>query len=447
MAVSFRDWDSEYFVSDANEGVATIPESRSEAATHTLDDHSLKEFIQQNRARNTVNKTRSDLNVWKRWCNSVQEQRELQVLPSAELNRLLSHFFKTVTKANGEEYEPGTLTSFQRSIDRHLRDVGQTRSILRDPEFEGSRQVLEAKRKLLRRQGKGRTPNAAAPLTEAEEEHLWSTGQLGGHSPHALNRTIWWNNTIHFGWRGRDEHHRACYGDFHIAKDDQGCEYVEWQVERGTKTRTGAEGETQRAFNPRMYSTGTERCPVALMKKYLSLRPPDFCLPESPLYLQEASNLTDMLWYKRQPVGKEKLGKFMKTMAKSAGLQGNITNHSARKTMCARLISQNVTPTHVAQLSGHKNLKSLDSYTTASTEQQKRMSTILSSGHKQPLINTKNTTMSSLSSACSGLSGVTVTGNQTVNIYISSQTTSPSYVAPPTKRKRTILYDSVEENW
>ena len=130
MAVSFIDLDSEYFVCDASEGVATIPESCSEAATHTLDDHSLKEFIQQNRARNTVNKTRSDLNVWKRWCNSVQEQRELQVLPSAELNRLLSHFFKTVTKVNREEYEPGTLTSFQHSIDQHLRDVGQTRSIL-----------------------------------------------------------------------------------------------------------------------------------------------------------------------------------------------------------------------------------------------------------------------------------------------------------------------------
>jgi len=93
MAVSFIDLDSEYFISDANEGVATIPESRSEAATHTLDDRSLKEFIQQNRAKNTVNKTRSDLNVWKRWCNSVQEQRELQVLPSAELNHLYTEPF------------------------------------------------------------------------------------------------------------------------------------------------------------------------------------------------------------------------------------------------------------------------------------------------------------------------------------------------------------------
>ena len=117
----------------------------------------------------------------------------------------------------------------------------------------------------------------------------------------------------------------------------------------------------------------------------------------------------------------------MKTMAKSAGLQGNKTNHSAKKTMCARLISQNVTPTHVAQLSGHKNLKSLDSYATASTERQKRMSTILSRVHKQPLINTKNMTISSLSSACSGLSGVTVTGNQTVNVCVKPGSLTYSY--------------------
>ena len=172
---------------------------------------------------------------------------------------------------------------------------------------------------------------------------------------------IWWQNTTHFGWRGRDEHRRACYGDFHFAQDEQGCEYVEWQVERGTKTRTGVEGQTERAFNARMYSTGTERCPVALIKKYLSLRPPDLCLPESPQYLQEAPKCTETLWYKRQPVGREKLGNFMKTMATAAGLQGRKTNHSARKTMCVRLITNDVTPTHVAQLSGHKNLKCLDS--------------------------------------------------------------------------------------
>ena len=38
---------------------------------------------------------------------------------------------------------------------------------------------------------------------------------------------------------------------------------------------------------------------------------------------------------------------------------------------------------YVAQLSGHKNLKSLDSYKTASDEHQRKMSLVLSSGKKK----------------------------------------------------------------
>ena len=57
-------------------------------------------------------------------------------------------------KKNGEEYEPGSLTSYQRSIDRYLRDAGREFSILTDREFEGSRRALEVKRKDLKEKEK-----------------------------------------------------------------------------------------------------------------------------------------------------------------------------------------------------------------------------------------------------------------------------------------------------
>lgn len=38
-------------------------------------------------------KTKSDLNVWYRWCESINEERKVEDLPIPELNRLLSHFF------------------------------------------------------------------------------------------------------------------------------------------------------------------------------------------------------------------------------------------------------------------------------------------------------------------------------------------------------------------
>jgi len=55
--------------------------------------------------------------------------------------------------------------------------------------------------------------------------------------------------------------------------------------------------------------------------------------------------------------------------------------------MIKRLVKENVNPLHVAQLSGHRNLKSLDSYSSTSVEQQKSISLIISG--QQPCTSTK----------------------------------------------------------
>ena len=77
-----------------------------------------------------MNKTRSDLNVWNKWCATVNEHRKVEDIPAKELNRLLSHFFVSLKKKNGEDYEPNSLTAFQRRIDRHLREKGVEVSII-----------------------------------------------------------------------------------------------------------------------------------------------------------------------------------------------------------------------------------------------------------------------------------------------------------------------------
>ena len=57
-------------------------------------------------------------------------------------------------KQDGTEFEPNTLTSFQRSFGRHLRDGGKHYCLFNDKEFAKSR-TLESKTKQLRQQGKG----------------------------------------------------------------------------------------------------------------------------------------------------------------------------------------------------------------------------------------------------------------------------------------------------
>ncbi len=73
-------------------------------------------------------------------------------------------------------------------------------------------------------------------------------------------------------------------------------------------------------------------------------------------------------------------------MAASAGLSGEKTIHSARKTMVTCLTKNSAPETQIIQLTGHKNLQNLNSYKKVSLQQQKKMSHVLSS-YKKPKTN------------------------------------------------------------
>ena len=105
-----------------------------------LNESEISSFIEENRNSNTTKKTKTDLSVWTQWCNSINERRPMEDIPPEELNSLLAQFFIKVRKFNGDEFEPGTLTSLQRSFDRFLhrqpkltfRAVGRYKLVLRN---------------------------------------------------------------------------------------------------------------------------------------------------------------------------------------------------------------------------------------------------------------------------------------------------------------------------
>ena len=58
-------------------------------------------------------------------CFTIEEDNgmkneKIESLPASELHHLLSKFVLNVRKKNGEEYEPATVSSFQRSIQRYF---------------------------------------------------------------------------------------------------------------------------------------------------------------------------------------------------------------------------------------------------------------------------------------------------------------------------------------
>ena len=110
------------------------------------------------------------------------------------------------------------------------------------------------------------------------------------------------------------------------------------------------------------------------------------CENDSPFFLQinhyfcEGKPGKDH-WYLPRPLGKNKFGKIMQTAAAEAqlSLEGQkIGNHTVRKTTSTRLMEENVPPTTIVQLTGHKRTESLPSYHQASKSQQRSLSKTLS---------------------------------------------------------------------
>ncbi len=62
------------------------------------------------------------------------------------------------------------------------------------------------------------------------------------------------------------------------------------------------------------------------------------CNPDSPFYLSINYKPGDGAhWYKKQKMGKDRIGQIMKRISTQGSLQGRKTNHSARKTMITKL--------------------------------------------------------------------------------------------------------------
>ena len=93
----------------------------------------IDQFLINLKAKNTMKKTRSDLNILHRYVETINEgDIEISGLPLQALDRLLCKliFFMNVKK-QGTDYEPSTLSSCQRSMQRYLDEKKYSGNILK----------------------------------------------------------------------------------------------------------------------------------------------------------------------------------------------------------------------------------------------------------------------------------------------------------------------------
>ncbi|KAJ8313825.1 hypothetical protein KUTeg_008386 [Tegillarca granosa] len=89
------------------------------------------------------------------------------------------------------------------------------------------------------------------------------------------------------------------------------------------------------------------------------------CQPDSPFFLSvNAHGKPGSTWFKSQPLGVNKVYSIMKDMKIGSGLQTdkNLTNYSARNHLVQKLCDSGVPPNKIVQVTGHKNVNSLNNY-------------------------------------------------------------------------------------
>ena len=191
--------------------------------------------------------------------------------------------------------------------------------IVRHDAFWSSRQVLEGKARVNRMNDKGKVPNRAKSVSGAEENILWESWQLGCNYSRSIIQTVWWNNGLHFGMRGREEHQSLKMEQFRLEIDENGSRYISY-TERLSKTRNKGLNFKPCLISPKMYKNKTKRYPVAFFlllksKCPVELQNMDPFYLRAPLAVIDAP-LTDV-WYKNQAMGFNTINKMLGRMKKS----------------------------------------------------------------------------------------------------------------------------------
>lgn len=196
------------------------------------------------------------------------------------------------------------------------------------------------------------------------------------------------------------------------------------------------------------------------------LRPAGYCRPDDPFYIATNTKKIQLpssgkppmdIAFKKQPIGVNKLSSLMNRMATKAGLSADkkLSNHSARKHLVQKLSDNNVPPTQIMQITGHKNIQSVNNYSHLNETQHKQISNIISNPnstqsssmslaqHNTAVSNIRSQNVLTSSQNIQDCMDSMFSGNiygGTFNISIDNSRHSPLHT--PAKRRRIIVDDS-----
>jgi len=159
---------------------------------------------------------------------------------------------------------------------------------------------------------------------------------------------------------------------------------VKFSTER--QTRTGENPKNVRESKPKMFENrdNPERCPVTTYLAYKQQRPSEMMDDNSPFYLAINTEVpkAGKKWFKASLLGVNSLRSMVKNMLAASQVQSDkkLVNHSTRKHLVQKLVDSYIPANEIAQITGHKNINSLNNYSAISDKRQQQISAVLSGG-------------------------------------------------------------------
>lgn len=266
------------------------------------------------------------------WLSRKFSQETLESLSQDILCERLKKFYQELKKSPTQHYSPSAHLCIRAALDRHLSALPEfsSISIIRDHKFRAANKSLNAKLKLIKAQGQAKVRHH--PSLSAEDiKKCYETKVFGDETPLSLLRVNWFNISLHFCRRGRENQRSLTKESFEIKTDANGDEYVAMAVSESTKNHQGGLADkVADEGDPKMFGTGTTRCPVRYFKKLLAvLNPKHVALFQKP----KRNFMTgDQIWFENCPIGVNKIGAMMKEISTDASLSQVYSNHCVRST-------------------------------------------------------------------------------------------------------------------
>ncbi|XP_041862895.1 uncharacterized protein LOC121653454 isoform X2 [Melanotaenia boesemani] len=305
--------------------------SRTPSGLESNPDEDLQ-WAERNRlSENTRLATRYAVRIFREYLSEKAQNPDFETLDKNALCAVLRSFYAEARSKSGQVYSKSSLISIRSSLNRYLNDPPYCRTLdlTKDPELRSANLTLAAVIRRLEEQGAGPVVQKQA-ITRSDLQKLYDSSVFNSDTPFGLLNKVWFETCMYFCTRGRENQRELEEDSFGLAVDEDGKKFVYFKaLGPYHKSRSAAwtkkHPETDEDTLPRMYETGTDKCPYASFVQYVSKRN-----PVCRAFFQRPRDhccASDVTWYENKAIGKNLLGTRMQMLSRAAKLSKTYTNH------------------------------------------------------------------------------------------------------------------------